>query len=124
MPPQLRPGIFMAVKVGNGASAGSRLTATDKDNFALHLQKSQTRHDDQSLPVPVRVKHGINRAGNTIHYYLNYSSDTNTFTYPYAAGHDLLTQTFVAKSQQVTLKPWDLVVPSGCGRAASTGGTP
>jgi beta-galactosidase len=73
------------------------------------LQLAGLTGPDQSLPVSVRVKHGINRAGNTIHYYLNYSSDAKEFTYPYASGLDLLTQTSVAKSQLVTLKPWDLV---------------
>jgi len=58
----------------------------------------------------VRVKHGINRSGKTIHYYFNYSSDTQLFPYPYGAGSDLLTQTPVMPRQTITLKPWDLVV--------------
>src|SRR6202165_5117198 len=33
---------------------------------------------DQQLPAPVRVKHGVNRSGKTIHYYFNYSSDPQT----------------------------------------------
>jgi beta-galactosidase len=65
---------------------------------------------DQQLPQPVRVKHGVNRKGKTIHYYLNYSSETQTFTYPYGAGRDLLGQTAVAPSQSITLKPWDLAI--------------
>ena len=65
---------------------------------------------DQQLPQPVRVKHGVNRQGKTIHYYLNYSSETQTLVYPYGAGRDLLGQTAVAPSQSITLKPWDLVV--------------
>ena len=65
---------------------------------------------DQQLPQPVRVKHGVNRKGKTIHYYLNYSSETQTFVYPYGAGRDLLGQTTVAPSQSITLKPWDLAI--------------
>jgi beta-galactosidase len=65
---------------------------------------------DQQLPQPVRVKHGLNRKGNTVHYYLNYSSETHTFVYPYGAGRELLGQTAVASSQSITLKPWDLAI--------------
>jgi beta-galactosidase len=65
---------------------------------------------DQQLPPPVRVKHGVNRDGKTIHYYLNYSSDPQTFTYGYGAGEELLTQASVARSQKLTLKPWDLAI--------------
>lgn len=65
---------------------------------------------DQQLPAPVRVRHGTNNAGRDVHYYLNYSSQPQTFTYPYAAGTDLLARRPVARSQSVTLAPWDLVV--------------
>jgi beta-galactosidase len=65
---------------------------------------------DQQLPQPVRVKHGVTRKGKTIHFYLNYSSETQTFVYPYGAGRDLLGQTAVAPSQSITLKPWDLAI--------------
>jgi beta-galactosidase len=65
---------------------------------------------DQELPATVRVKHGTNRKGKTIHYYMNYSSDPQAFKYPYKVGEDLLTKTAVAFSQTVTLKPWDLAI--------------
>jgi beta-galactosidase len=62
---------------------------------------------DQSLPTTVRVKHGLNRKGKALHYYLNYSSDPQTVTYAYGPGADLLTQSAVARAQSITLKPWD-----------------
>jgi beta-galactosidase len=65
---------------------------------------------DQQLPAAVHVKHGMSRSGKSIHYYFNYSSDTQTFLYSYGAGADLLTQTAVSPKQTVKLKPWDLVV--------------
>lgn len=65
---------------------------------------------DQNLPGPVRVKHGVNRDGKTLHYYLNYSSDSQTFAYPYRACVDLLTKASVVPSQKMTLKPWDVVI--------------
>ncbi|MBW8870169.1 MAG: Beta-galactosidase C-terminal domain, partial [Acidobacteriales bacterium] len=65
---------------------------------------------DQDLPKPVRIKHGVNRAGKRIHYYLNYSNTSSNFKYDYAAGHDLLTGGAVAHGSSVTLAPWDLAI--------------
>jgi len=65
---------------------------------------------DQQLPTPVRVKHGTSPNGRTIHYYLNYSGEPQVFAYPYRAGEDLLSETQIAPSQQLTLKPWDLMI--------------
>ncbi len=74
------------------------------------LQSAGLTGPDQKLPGPVRVKHGVNREGKTLHYYFNYSSDPQTFSYPYGSGSDLLTQTTVAASQSITLKAWDLAI--------------
>jgi beta-galactosidase len=74
------------------------------------LQVAGLTGPDQTLPPSVRVKHGVNRPGKTIHYYLNYSTQAQTFSYPYAAGSDLLTQAVIQHAQQITLKPWDLVI--------------
>jgi beta-galactosidase len=74
------------------------------------LQMAGLTGPDQELAPPVHVKHGTNRNGRTIHYYMNYSSDSQTFKYPYKLGEDLLTKMTVAPSQTVTLKPWDLAI--------------
>jgi beta-galactosidase len=74
------------------------------------LQQAGLTGPDQELPAAVRVKHGINRDGKTLHYYFNYSSDPQTFQYAYGPGSDLLTQTAVTASQPVMLKPWDLAI--------------
>ncbi len=74
------------------------------------LQLAGVTGPDQQLPMPVRVKHGTNRNGKTVHYYMNYSSDPQTFKYPYAAGEELVTQTGVPSQQSLILKPWDLVI--------------
>ncbi len=65
---------------------------------------------DQSLPASVHVKHGTNRNGKAIHYYLNYSSEAQRLTYVYGAGEDLLSNTAVSPHQSLTLKPWDLAI--------------
>jgi beta-galactosidase len=64
--------------------------------------------EDQRLPAPVRAKHGVNTMGKKLHYYLNYSSEANSFNYAHGAGVDLLTGLSIAHGQQVQLKPWDL----------------
>ncbi len=74
------------------------------------LQIAGLTGPDQQLPAAVRVKHGTNQQGKTIHYYLNYSSEPQTLVYAYRAGEDLLTQSAVASSQKLTLKPWDLAI--------------
>jgi len=65
---------------------------------------------DQNLPPNVRVRHGTSRTGKHLYYYMNYSSEAQSFSYPYSSGTDLLTQTAVAHSQQITVKPWNLFI--------------
>jgi len=74
------------------------------------LQRAGLTSSDQSLPATVRVKHGTNREGKQVHYYLNYSSNTQSVSYTYPAGKDLLTDTAVTPNQTLTLKPWDLAI--------------
>jgi len=38
------------------------------------LKEAGLTSADQDLPASVRVKHGQNRNGKTLHFYLNYSS--------------------------------------------------
>jgi beta-galactosidase len=74
------------------------------------LQRAGIAGPDQNLPASLRAKHGTNRNGKIIHYYLNYSSAEQTFGYSHKNGTDLLSQAAIASSQRITLKPWDLVI--------------
>ena len=74
------------------------------------MQRAGIAGPDQNLPASVRAKHGTNRNGKMIHYYLNYSSAEQTFGYSHKNGTDLLSQSAIASSQEITLKPWDLVL--------------
>jgi beta-galactosidase len=74
------------------------------------LREAGLTGPDQQLPAHVRVKHGIARGGQKLHYYLNYSSAPATITYPYAAGTDLLTGRAIATGAQAQIGPWDLVI--------------
>ena len=74
------------------------------------LKEANLTGPDQQLPASVRVKHGVNRMGKQLHYYLNYSSEAQTFTYPYKEGTDLLTNNAIATSGKITLQPWDVAI--------------
>jgi beta-galactosidase len=62
------------------------------------------------LPPHLIEKSGVNDLGKTIHYFLNYSSSPQTFSYSQRSGTDLLTGKSIAASQSVNLAPWDLVI--------------
>jgi beta-galactosidase len=65
---------------------------------------------DQGLPEQVKVRHGRNAQGKLLHYYLNFSGDAQTISYPYHNGTDLLTNSPVAQGNGLTLKPWNLAI--------------
>jgi beta-galactosidase len=66
---------------------------------------------DAGLPAGVRAKHAVLADGSAVHAYFNFSGKPQTFVYRFGgAGVDVLTGSPVAKSQAVTLPPWDLVI--------------
>jgi beta-galactosidase len=65
---------------------------------------------DQQLPAAIHVQHGANRLGKRLHYYFNYSGSEVKFSYEYGAGTNLLDSKAVAKSQLLTLAPWDVAI--------------
>jgi len=74
------------------------------------LKEAGLTSADQDLPASVRVKHGQNRNGKTLHFYLNYSSSPQTLNYSYAAGTELLSHTTLSHGQTLTLKAWDAAI--------------
>jgi beta-galactosidase len=62
------------------------------------------------LPAHVIEKSGINGQGKALHYFLNYSSSPQKFTYDLPPGTDLLTGKSIAASQGIELGPWDLII--------------
>jgi beta-galactosidase len=74
------------------------------------LKRAGIGDADQKLPERVKVRHGRNTRDKLLHYYLNFSGNPQSFTYPYRNGSDLLTGAAVQSGAMVTLKPWDLVI--------------
>jgi beta-galactosidase len=58
----------------------------------------------------VRVRHGVNRMGKTIHYYLNYSSQTREFNYAYRDGTELLGNRPLKNGAAIKLGAWDVAI--------------
>ena len=90
---------------------GTWLSDTLQKNVLLGVLKSAGLvGPDQALPATVRVKHGINDLGKLVHYYLNYSSEPQSFAYSHAAGVDLLSGKAIANAAQTQLQGWDLAI--------------
>ncbi len=89
---------------------GTFLSDTLQRKVVVNVLKSiHLTGPDQELPASLRAKHGVNRFGKKIHYYLNYSNDPQDFRYSYGEGTELLTGT-TASNSTVHVKAWDLVV--------------
>jgi beta-galactosidase len=65
---------------------------------------------DENLPSAVKVRQGRNAQGKLLHYYLNFSGEEQTFSYPYGNGSELLTNASVRQGEAFNLKPWDLAI--------------
>ena len=52
----------------------------------------------------------MNALGKRLEYCFNYTGEPVSFAYPAPAGKDLLTGSSVTAGQQVTIKPWDLMI--------------
>jgi beta-galactosidase len=74
------------------------------------LKRAGLNGPDQDLPSAVKVRHGRNRQGKLLHYYLNFSGEGQSISYPYGKGSDFLTGTAIQSGQKLQLNPWDLAI--------------
>jgi len=65
---------------------------------------------DAVLPPVVKAKHAVLAGGAAVHAFFNFSGKPQTFVYAYPGGVDILGGRPVARSERVTLRPWDLVI--------------
>ncbi len=65
---------------------------------------------EQQLPPHVRLKRGVNAAGKTVRFYLNFSAQPQTVRYAYRAGRELLTNRTIDSGATVSVGPWDLLI--------------
>jgi beta-galactosidase len=84
--------------------------ATTEKVLKEALQKSNLWSADQELHFPLITKSGTNQQGKKVHYYFNYSANTNTIQYPHKKGKDLLSNTTISKSALLTLDSWGVKI--------------
>jgi beta-galactosidase len=75
-----------------------------------YLRELGLSGEDQQLPKNLRTRTGVNRFQHKVHYYFNYAGAELSFSYPYKAGTDLLSNRRVAPADKLTLAPWDLAI--------------
>ncbi len=100
-------------RYGSGVLTYEATMVTDllqKEIVRDALKRAGLTGPDQSLPENVKVRHGRNRQGKALHYYLNFSGADQSFVYSYGEGTDLLTGAGVRNAQKLTLKGWDLAI--------------
>lgn len=98
---------------GKGTLTYEGTAVSDKLQKAIVLDEMRAAGltgQDQQLPASVRVKHGISNDGHNLHFYLNYSSDTVSLSYPYGESIDLLKGTKLTRGKLVSIGPWDLII--------------
>ena len=98
---------------GNGTLTyeGTFLTDTlQKAVIGDVLKRARLTGPDQNLPPEVKVRHGRNAQGKPLHYYLNFSGQEQTVSYPYPGGADILTSSPARQGEKLVIKPWDLAI--------------
>jgi beta-galactosidase len=65
---------------------------------------------DAGLPAGVKAKHAVLADGAAVHAFFNFSAKPQSFVLGYAGALEILSGRKVAKSQAITLPPWDLVI--------------
>jgi beta-galactosidase len=78
--------------------------------LARVFDQAQLTGPDRKMPAAIRVKHGVNRAGKTLHYFFNFSAATQRVTYAYPNGTELLSGHPVAAGGEISLDPWGVAI--------------
>ncbi|OWR26665.1 beta-galactosidase [Saccharibacillus sp. O23] len=78
--------------------------------FGQVLREAGLWGQDQKLAFPLIVKSGVNRAGNRVRYFLNYSGEPVEFGYGYRDGRELLSGADVRHGQMLHLDKWGFAI--------------
>lgn len=66
--------------------------------------------EDAGLPAGVRVKHAVLADGTHVHAFLNFTAKPQNFACHYRASAEILSGRKAARSETITLGPWDLAI--------------
>ncbi|WP_100404706.1 beta-galactosidase [Bacillus solitudinis] len=62
--------------------------------------------DDQINQFPVISKHGTNEQGKKVHFYFNYSDESQSMHYSHSNGEELTSHSTIETGAELTLPPW------------------
>lgn len=65
---------------------------------------------DSTIQFPLIKRSGKNPEGKTIHYFLNYSNDTCSFSYSLKRGVELFTNKKIDPGDTLKVDPWNLII--------------
>jgi beta-galactosidase len=89
---------------------GTFLSDTLQQNIVRDVLADAHVATPNPLPPHLIEKSGVSGHGKVLHYFFNYSSSSQNFTYNLPPGMDLLTSKPISTAQSVDLAPWDLVI--------------
>jgi beta-galactosidase len=89
---------------------GTILTDALQEKVVADVLKQAGIVPEAGLPAKVRARRAVGRDGKAIRFYLNYSSEPQSFAYAHGSGTELLSQRLVAAGERLALGPWDLAV--------------
>jgi beta-galactosidase len=74
------------------------------------VKSAGIENPDFEFSWPLIAKSGVNDDGKAVHFYYNYSSEPIKFTYPHAAGRELVTEKSLSHGDSLSIAPWDIVI--------------
>lgn len=74
------------------------------------MERAGIKTVDQNIHFPLIAKQGTNDFGKKVHFYYNYSSKAQTVSYQHADGKELTEEKRVKKGEQISLKPWGVLI--------------
>lgn len=96
---------------GTATYIGCHSSATVLESVLTHLQhRIELRTGADPVRFPLIVKRTINRPGNTVLFYFNYSSDPQDITLTFSRGRELLTDKRYQQGNTLTLTDWGVAI--------------
>ena len=74
------------------------------------LIRAGVENKNQDLHWPLVVKSSVNEEGKPVHFYYNYSSESQKMIYPYKAGLELLNNKKIGSEDELNLPPWEVLI--------------
>jgi beta-galactosidase len=62
------------------------------------------------IQFPVIIRNGLNGNGKKIHYFLNYSGETQVFKYPFNNGVEIFTNAPTHSMEKLKIAPWNMLI--------------